>query len=203
MDPVLLAVCGLLIGLALLVLEFFIPSGGLIFVLACVSLAVGAWGAWTAWGDDQFWLFGTYLAAMFVLAPASFIGGLYLLDTTSLGDKILLEGPKPDEVAGFSDEIQKLREMIGQRGETMGLLNPGGMVIVDGNRYHCESPGMMIQPGTEVEIIDVDANRLVVRVPIVGSISQDTEVAAAEVAKVDPAEAESLEPFDFEVPEGS
>ncbi|MFK7820564.1 MAG: NfeD family protein [Planctomycetaceae bacterium] len=203
MDPVLIALCGLLIGLALLVLEFFIPSGGLIFVLACISLVVGTWGAWHAWGADQFWLFGTYLAAMFVLAPASVIGGLYLLDTTSLGDRVLLEGPKPDEVAGFGDEVQKLREMIGQRGETMGLLNPGGMVIVDGNRYHCESPGMMIQPGTEVEVFDVESNRLVVRVPISDETSQDTTVAVTENGEADQPEGESLEPFDFDLPGAS
>lgn len=196
MDPALLAVCGLLIGLTLLVLEFFIPSGGLIFILACISLVVGVWGAWKAWGDDHFWAFGTYLGAIFIFAPAAIVGGLYLLNNTAYGDRILLKAPKPEDVVGLSEENDKLKQLVGQRGKTLGLLNPGGMVTVDGTRYHCESEGMLIDPGTEVEVVSAEGPRLVVRVPFGPKNSQDMEVVETESKD----EADTT-PFDFDVPD--
>ena len=116
-----------------------------------------------------------------------------------------LSAPKPEDVAGFSDEVEKLRELIGQRGKTLGLLNPGGMVTVDGSRYHCESEGMMIDPNTEVEVVSVDGTRLVVRVPIGPPTSQDT--VKEEVVETEPptpdSSADSVIPFDFDIPEDS
>ena len=38
-------------------------------------------------------------------------------------------------------------------------------MLVENERLHCESQGMLIEPNTEVEVIAVKANRLVVRVP--------------------------------------
>ena len=203
MDPAIIAVVGLLIGLALLVIEFFIPSGGLIFVIACVSLVIGTWGAWKAWHAESFWLFGTYLAVMFILAPTAIVGGLYLLDTTSLGDHILLKAPKPEEVAGISKEVEKLAELIGKRGKTLGLLNPGGMVMVEDTRYHCETPGMMIDPGSEIEVIAVNGPRLVVRVPIEVETSNNSEAEVAATETVQSGDEDTLESFDFDLPESS
>lgn len=200
MDPVLIAVCGMLIGLTLLVVEFFIPSGGLIFILACISLVVGTWGAWKAWGGQESWMFATYLGLMFVLAPGSIVGGLYLLNNTSLGDRVLLKPPAPEDVEGFQKQNDQLRELIGQRGTTHGLMAPGGMVHIEGTRYHCESLGMIIQPSSEVEVIDVRGNRLVVRVPLEDDSSQDTDVPAQNLAATDEPDEEG---FDFDVPEDS
>lgn len=208
MDPALIALCGLLIGLTLLVLEFFIPSGGLILILAIVSLVVGTWGAWKAWSPDHMWMFYSYLGLLFVLSPGSIIAGLYLINTTSLGSKILLDGPEQEEITGFRKRAETLRELIGKRGETLGLLNPGGMVTVEGTRYHCESPGMTIQPKTEVEVTEVQGNRLVVRVPLGDAIRQDNSADNATAVAQDDAtvvaqDDETLESFDFDVPEDS
>ena len=43
------------------------------------------------------------------------------------------------------------------------MLNPGGLVLVEGERHHCEGDGMMIDPQETVEVIGVSGNRLVVR----------------------------------------
>lgn len=200
MDPALLAILGMLIGLALLVIEFFIPSGGLILVLACISLLSGVWGAWKAWGQDDPSMFATYLGLMVLLIPGAVGGGLYILNNTALGDRVLLRGPTPDEVAGLNTETEKLRTLVGSRGKTLSLLNPGGLVLVDGTRYHCESRGMMIEPQTEVEVLDVDGTRLVVRVPSEGQTRQDTDSESEEVRIADASDSTS-EGFDFEIPE--
>lgn len=201
MDPVLIAILGLVIGLALLAIEFFIPSGGLIFVIACVSLTVGVWGAWGAWGADHRPWFWTYVGSLVFLIPGSVAGGLYALNNSKFGNNVLLKPPSPDEVDGFERESDKMRQLIGQRGEALGLLNPGGMVIVDGNRYHCETLGMMIDPKTKVEVIEVNGNRLVVRVPFESKTSQDTPSTSPQV--VESSTTEDAGSFDFDVPEDS
>jgi len=197
MDPVLLAILGLIIGLALLAIEFFIPSGGLIFVVACVCLVVGVWGAWGAWGMHHRPWFWTYVGSLVVLIPGSLVGALYVLNNSRFGDNVLLRPPSVDDVDGFERESDRLRELIGKTGTTLGLLNPGGMVIVDGERHHCETPGMMIEPQTEVEVIEVNGNRLVVRVPFERKTSQDTPETGSQVA----AASDEVESFDFDVPE--
>ena len=45
----------------------------------------------------------------------------------------------------------------------MTLLNPGGLVLVDGTRQHCESEGILLAAGSPVEIVAVKGNRVVVR----------------------------------------
>ncbi len=205
MDPELIAVIGMVIGLTLLVLEFFVPSGGLIFVIACVSLLGGVWGAWNAWGQDNFPVFAVYVGLMFVLAPGSVIGGLFLLNNTKLGDRILLKPPTADEISGFEKESDRLQQLVGRRGIAKGLLNPGGMVDIDGSRYHCETPGMLIDPGTEVEVISVKGNRLVVRVPFEPETSQDIAEAEPQLTAGDSAQADDAtdDAFDFDIPEDS
>ena len=92
------------------------------------------------------------------------------------------------------EEGERLTQMIQKTGNTLSLLNPGGLVLVDGERMHCESEGMMVESGAEVEVIGVKGNRLVVRKtkPIV-----DT----SEVASVDEAGNSDDSPLDFDVPQ--
>ncbi len=196
MDPALIALVGMLLGLSLLVAEFFVPSGGMIFLGACACLLIGVWGAWKAWGVSDFSVFLGYIAMLFVLIPGAIGGGLYLLQNTSLGDRVLLKAPDPEEVSPYAKEVERLRKLIGRRGRTVGLLHPAGMVEVDGERYHCASTGMMVDPNTEVEIIDVDGTRLVVRVPFETETRQDETVETSSK----PADT-AAESFDFDVPD--
>ena len=84
-------------------------------------------------------------------------------------------------------------QLIGKSGKTLTLLNPGGLVSVEGERLHCESEGMMIDASQNVEVIRVKANRLVVRLA-----SEDSLVMEAPEPKLDQADDD---PLDFELPQ--
>ena len=172
MDNSILAVLLLLICLALLVAEIFIPSGGLIFAVSMLCLAGSIWFAWNAWGESHPTLWWTFLSALVILLPVSVGGALYLFPRTAMGRRFLLEAPELSEVTPYSEEESHLNQLIGVSGKTLTLLNPGGLVSVDGERLHCESEGMMLDAGTDVRVISVRANRLVVR-----AISKDESVA--------------------------
>jgi membrane-bound serine protease (ClpP class) len=163
MDHATIAILMLFAGLALIIAEFFIPSGGMIAILAAICLSISVWAAYEAWWETARSIWWSYLVTVAILIPASIGGALFLIQKTSLGRHVLLRAPSLEEVTPYAEEEHHLREMIGKRGQTVALLNPGGMVEVDGERFHCECPGMLIEAHEDVEVFAIKGNRLVVR----------------------------------------
>jgi membrane-bound ClpP family serine protease len=183
----------LLVGLALLITEVFVPSGGMILIVAVVALIASVWCAWKAWWGDSPELWWSYVASVVVLIPAVVIGAFYTFPRTSFGRKILLEGPKLEDVTPFAAEEDHLMKLIGRRAMTLGLLSPGGLVTIDGERIHCETQGMMVESGQEVTVMAVKANRLIVRPVAPGDV--ETAVMEPEAQTGDDS------PLDFDVPQ--
>jgi membrane-bound serine protease (ClpP class) len=158
------------LGLALLVAELFIPSGGMIFVMALISLIVSVWCAWQAWGTTgRYVWFWSYLGSVMVLVSGVAVGILYFFPRTTFGQQLLAAPQDKDELTPYADEVAHLQQMVGEQGRTLTLLNPGGLVLVDGERIHCESEGMMIEPGQSVTIVGVKGNRVIVRASVVAA----------------------------------
>ena len=187
MEPTYIALLLLIVGLGLLVAEFFIPSSGMIFVFALIVLTASIWFAWRDWG----WY---YVAVVVVLLPLVIGGMLYVLPRTAVGRRILLEAPSLDEVTPFTKDEVHLSELIGREGKTLTLLNPGGLVLLNGERMHCESEGMMIDPDSDVRIIGVNGNRLVVRLSALDA-SPGHQTGAGDGSSGEL-------PLDFELPQG-
>jgi len=61
MDYSLIAILTLAVALMLLVAEIFIPSAGVIAVLAIASLGTSVWAAWLAWWGTNPALWWTYI----------------------------------------------------------------------------------------------------------------------------------------------
>ena len=167
------------VGLALLVVEVFIPSGGVILVLALLSLlgsVICAWNAWWYGSPGSFWGF---LAGLVLLLPVIVGLGLYFWPSTPLGRRAILEAPAPHEIDAFGDLESKYQQMVGKHGETVTLLNPAGIVQIDGNRVHCQSEGMILDPGTRVRVIAARRNGVIVRKLSADHASGDAGDAAA------------------------
>ena len=101
--------------------------------------------------------------ALLILIPSAISSAFYLLPRTAFGRKVLLEAPDLDEVTPYQEEQRQLMRLVGHVGKTLTLLNPGGLVEVDGTRQHCESEGLLLEAGTPVEIVAVKGNSVVVR----------------------------------------
>lgn len=52
---------------------------------------------------------------------------------------------------------------VGKQGVTAGLMNPGGIVVIDGERQHAESSGLTIAAGVGVEVVALRRNLLIVK----------------------------------------
>jgi membrane-bound ClpP family serine protease len=163
MDSGYLAILLLLVGLALIVCEVFIPSAGLIAAFATLCIAGSIASAWSAWWYTNPTYFLFYAIALVALLPSAIGGAFYVLPRTAFGRKVLLEAPDLDEVTPYQEEQRQLMKLVGHIGKTVTLLNPGGLVEVDGTRQHCESEGLLLEAGTPVEIVAVKGIRVVVR----------------------------------------
>lgn len=201
-----LAILLLIVGLVLLMAEIFIPSGGMILIAALVCIAGSVWCAYKVWWDTPlyWWL---YIASVVVAVPSAVGGMFYIFPRTSMGKRVLLEPPSLDEVTGYDEDHERLSKMVGMRGKTVTLLNPGGLVAIDGERLHCVSGGMLIDPDVEIEVVGLQGNELVVRLA-----TPETDLPAEEpppeepapgdpFAELDDRKEESGEPhLDFDVP---
>jgi len=158
-----IAVITLALGLALLVAEVFIPSGGIIMTVAAVTFVVSIWAAWQAWvKTDQMTLFLSYILALLVLFPSVLGGAFHIFPRTEYG-KRLMAPPTAAELEPYVAETERLKRLVGKSGTSLTRLAPGGMVLVEGERLHAESEGMLIPSETAVKVLALKGNRLLVR----------------------------------------
>ncbi len=182
-DAGILATMLLLLGLFLLGLEFFIPSFGMILAIAVISLIVSFWSACKAWWGVNPAFFWTYVVVLVAGIPGSLLGAVALMQKTSLGNRLILRPPPGEKITS-----NPLDELIGQRGTTLTLLTPGGMVSINSERFHAESLGMLIEPQTPVIVVTTRANRIVVRPWTANDDLKSQRVALDPLPVVDPEE---------------
>lgn len=203
-DAGILATVLLVVGLFLLGLEFFIPSMGMILVIASISLLVSFWSACKAWWGVNPFFFWTYVLILTGGIPGSLMAAITIIQKSSLGNRMILS-PRPSvDVVPASP----LETMIGKRGVSQTLMTPGGIVMIDLERFHAESVGMLIEPRTQVIVTGAKANRLVVRPltaaddrPPAASAHPDSISSSRAESTSEPVSAEEPDPLDFDLPE--
>lgn len=159
------------VALVLLVLELFVPSGGLISVVAGVAL-VGSVAAFfthdPAWG---FTAAGIYL----VLSPLVIVTLLRFWTHSRVGRKLVLGGEEedyeadPEAAAARSEEarrrrVSELAALVGSRGLAETSLRPVGTVRIEGRRIDALAESGIIDAGSPVEVVAAYDNQLKVRI---------------------------------------
>lgn len=160
MDPLIWSILLLIVALALVVLELFVPSGGVISVLAAAA-AIGSIIVAFTGGLQQ----GTImLIVTVVLVPVVLASAVRWWPHTPIGRLVLVTPPDdPDDVLPDTDEYRGLRPLVGKLGTAKSKMLPSGAVAIDGRNYDAVTEGMPIDPGQAVRVIDVRTNRIVVR----------------------------------------
>lgn len=149
----------------LLFIELFVPSGGVIGLVAGVTSIAGVvffWRESTMWG-----LSGTL--GVLVLGPCAVAFMLKVYPETYVGRKLILGGSKSEEeafaatVRTKADEHDNRQELVGQTGVTVNDLRPIGKVRIDGHRYEALAESGVIDAGSEVVVVSVVDNQIKVR----------------------------------------
>lgn len=165
------AVLLLAVSVVLLFLELFVPSGGLISVLAGVSALVSILAFFrydTTWGLVAT---GIYV----VLGPIGIVYGFKWWINSPIGRRMILHGPNDvDSLDADAPEAMsleharqqrtaQLRQLIGARGVAVTMLRPVGTVKIEGQRLDAMAEAGMIESGTPIVVTDVYDNQVKVR----------------------------------------
>jgi membrane-bound serine protease (ClpP class) len=152
-------------GVALLLLELFVIPGfgfagilGILALLAALVMSVVGSGA-----TPEFLMLaaGRIVLALLAALLASFLL-LRFMPRTPFGRRLILQN---DLGTGheFGSAPESDLRWLGKRGRASSPLRPAGIADIEGARVDVVSEGELIEPGTPVEVIRVDGNRIVVR----------------------------------------
>lgn len=159
MDPLILAIALIVIGFVVIGLELFLPSAGMLGVLASL-LIIG--GIITAFFHSL--TAGAVILAVTCLSlPALIAGAFKIWPSTPIGRKILIGAMSEEEVLPQDDLQNQLKPLIGRRGVAKTKMLPSGIIVIDERNYDAVSDGFAIEPGALVEVISVRTKRAVVR----------------------------------------
>lgn len=153
------AILLLVIGLALAVVEIFVPSGGLIGFLAFAAI-VGA--VLVAFMENS--LTGLAILAISILGlPVVIALGLKWWPYTPIGKRVLLSAPESDDVLPDDPKRRALKSLVGKVGRARSQMLPSGSVLIEGRTIDAVSEGLPIEPDQPVQVVAVHGMEVIVR----------------------------------------
>jgi membrane-bound serine protease (ClpP class) len=158
MDPLTIAYLLIVLGLALLVAELFIPSGGILFLASSLCLLGGVALSFVYGGTSTGM---ATLLGVFVVVPAAGTLMLFLWPRTPMARRLILRNR--DESMAESPVNLEMEGLRGRYGRALSDLRPAGTVDFDGRRIDTIGEGPMVPAGAWVRCVDVRAGTVVVR----------------------------------------
>ncbi len=159
MDPLLAAIVLLAIGLLFVVLELFVPSAGILGVLAGVclvaSIVVGFFHSFVA---GIVFLFVVVLALPVILALM-----IKIWPSTPIGRRILVKPPTKEDVLPTGNFQNELKSAVGKIAVAKTKMLPSGIVVIDNKQFDAVCEGFAIEPGDKVRVVAARFNRLYVQ----------------------------------------
>lgn len=151
----------LLLAITLGILEFLVPSAGLLGIAATLSLGAGVFLAFAHSTLAGLVAIGIVLFGL----PAFIVLGLRVWPYTPIGRGILNLPPDGTPLDSGADDprIAELRGLSGRVGVAKNDLLPSGIVEIDGRRYDVVAVGAAVNRGEFVEVFSIEGGRVRVR----------------------------------------
>jgi len=157
-------------AIVLLVIELFVPSGGLLGIL-CAVCAIGSVVAFYRYDSTWGLIMGI---AYVVLAPILIVFLFKVWINSPIARTMILGGRDESAAAEGEDEgiaaerrrlekLELLRALIGVEGVTETALRPVGTVRINGQRIDALAESGIIESGVPVIVTDVYDNQVKVR----------------------------------------
>jgi len=160
MSTLLWVVALLALGLSVMVLEVFVPSGGILGLVSILALIAGIATAFLEQGA----LAGMAALAVVLLAvPAVLAVAFRWFPQTALGRRVLPPPPDPADLLPDPERRQHVRELLGHTGRAASELLPWGSVAIDGEEVAAVSEGGPIEAGAAVEVVGIQGTAVIVR----------------------------------------
>lgn len=150
----------LLVGLAVMVLEVFVPSGGVLGFLSLVAIVAAIVMAFVEQGVAAGM---AVLAVAFAAVPAVLATAFRWFPDTPLGRRVIPPPPAAEDVIPAAASRRRLRTLIGAGGRAASEMLPWGSVTIGEERFEAVSETGPIAVGGAVEVVGVQGGALVVR----------------------------------------
>jgi membrane-bound serine protease (ClpP class) len=152
----------IVIGLALLAAELFIPSGGMLFILSMTAIVIGVVMIFNAPESEGGGTTSGLIAVITlgILLPVAIGVGLHYYPHTPMGKRIMLHQPEAGKSLAQTLELDKY---VGSYGKTLTPHQPSGVTLIDGRRFDTLTEGMFLDGGQVVKVIGIHGVQLVVR----------------------------------------
>lgn len=161
-------------GLCAVALELFVPSAGIIGIIAATlvisGIVVGFMDSLTT---------GALMLMIAVIALPVLLTMMFKVwPHTPLGKRILLKDLKPEDVLPKKSHYKKRNDsLVGKLGIARTKMLPSGIVVIDGEKFDAISEGFAIDQGDVVKIVDVREHRIYVQ-PYDGDLSDAGDLPA-------------------------
>lgn len=143
-----------LLGLVVIVVEIFVPSLGLLSVMAAGILFYSLYLVFTT---ISFTVGMVFLGVDVLLVPVILVLGFKALGASSLSLHKKLSSKE-----GFFSQAPDLASWKGKKGEAITDLRPSGTVMIEEKRLDAVTDGEYVDAGTPVVVTLVSGNRIVV-----------------------------------------
>ncbi len=143
-------------GIICIIVEMLVPTVGL---LAGLGVAAMLYSVVLALGGDIQALYAMLIS--FVAAIVIFALIVKRLPSSRLWNKVVLKDESRSERGFVSAEPRQ--ELLGATGEVLTELRPSGSVRLNGRPVDVVSEGAFVAKGSQVQVVAVEGNRVVVR----------------------------------------
>ncbi len=159
MIPLWLSFVLLGIGLLAVIIELFVPAGGLIGIAGGAAVITGIVLAFVHHSTTD----GTIVLFTAIFTTPIIIGiALKIFPRTFVGKRlILVENQMPEE--GYTSYTpQNYEHLVGKTGSAYTALRPSGMVIIEDRKYSVVTPGNFIDKNKSIRVLRTEGSRIVV-----------------------------------------
>ena len=160
MNPLFWVTGLLFVGLFVMVLEVFIPSGGL---LGFVSIAAIVAAIATAFAEQGIGPGFLVLAITAVAVPSTLAIAFHLFPSTPLGRRIMPSPPEPQDLVPAKKQRERLKEFVGRQGKAVTDLVPWGQGEGLNERIEAVSRAGVISSETLIEVVGTEGTAVIVR----------------------------------------
>lgn len=164
------------IGMFVMCFELFVPSAGMLGIVAVLFLVAGiAVGFTVSFSLGMTLMIVTLLAILLLFALM-----VKIWPHTPIGRRILITPvDSPDDVLPHSEYLDEIHEAVGQLGIAKTKMLPSGIVMINGKKFDALSDGLPIDQGEAIKVVAIKGNRIVVQ-PHEGTVSDPADLPASD-----------------------
>jgi membrane-bound ClpP family serine protease len=143
------------IAFVLFFFEIFLP-GGILAIIGSLLLVAASYLVGVEYGLVQG---GIFLLCSALLGVFMFFLEIKVMQHTAVGRYLKLDS----SIKGTSNKAVAEDSLVQKRGLSLTVMNPSGKILVDGRNYEAASISGLLEKGTEIEVVRVEAFKVVVK----------------------------------------